>query len=72
MKISSLNHQECACVQCGSPLFLTNGYEMDVLFFCCKLKCPNFGLLQLGTEKILRLLKDEKSKNSRWVKIIEE
>ena len=67
----NINHQDCVCVQCGSPLYSTNGYENDILVFCCKFECPNFGLLQLGAKSIFNLLEYEKNKNSKWVKIIE-
>ena len=68
----NINHQDAVCVMCGSQLYPTNGYKMDILLFCCKLKCPNFGLLQLGAKSIFELLEYEKNKNSKWVKIIEE
>ena len=68
----NIDKNENCCVQCGSPLYSTNGYENDILMFCCKLKCPNFGLLQLGSKSIFYLLEYEKSKNSKWVKIINQ
>jgi len=68
----NISREEQVCVMCGSPLYTTNGYEMDTLQFCCKLKCPNFGLLQLGSKNIFYLLEYEKKKNSKWVKIIED
>ncbi len=67
----NISKVEQVCVQCGSPLYCTNGYEMDIIQFCCKLKCPNFGLLQLGSKSIFQLLEYEKNKNSKWVEIIE-
>lgn len=60
------------CVQCGSPLYSTNGYENDILLFCCKIKCQNFGLLQLGSKSLFLLLEYEKRKNTKWVEIIEK
>lgn len=68
----NISVDEDVCVQCGSLLYSTNGYEMDILYFCCKLKCPNFGLLQVGSKNLFGLLKYEKEHNSKWVKIIEE
>lgn len=64
--------EENRCVQCGSRLYSTNGYENDIIMFCCKLKCPNFGLLQLGSKNIFGILEYERKKNSEWVKTIEE
>ena len=68
----NISREEQVCVMCDSPLYSTNGYKMDTLQFCCKLKCPNFGLLQLGSKNIFQLLEYEKNKKSKWVKIIEE
>lgn len=69
---ANINQDDNVCVQCGSPLYSTNGYGNDILLFCCKIKCSNFGLLQIGAKSIFSLLEYEKKKNSKWVKIIEE
>jgi len=54
------NHPHC--VQCGDEMVFTTTGE----FFhhvCHNTKCPNFGLLQIGIEKMRKAIHDEKNTN---------
>lgn len=44
------------CVRCGKPLYMTNGYESEIVYFCTNHDCYLFGAFQITMENYKKLV----------------